>query len=130
MGWSQHGWDLYKIVFQKNSLDGAQEYCWDISSKLVQVDTMEENQFLYSLLDTNDEIFPDSEYWVGNKLGETEVSDWGDTGPTSEECIVLGKEGGRWVWRSAGCMPEVQKYFICEKPVTNEQGKYCLCTVS
>ena len=124
MGWSQHEWGLYKIVFQKNSLDGAQEYCWDISSKLVQVDTMEENQFLYDMLDTNDEIFPGNEYWVSNKLGETVVSDWGDSNPTKEECIVLGKEGGRWVWRSAGCLPEVQRYFICEKNVTNEQGKY------
>ena len=107
-------------------MDGAQEYCQDISSKLVQVDTKEENQFLYNMLDTNDDIFPGNEYWVGNKLGETVVSDWGDSNPTEEECVVLGKEKevGRWVWRSAGCMPEVQRYFICEKNVTNEQGKY------
>ena len=123
MGWSQHGWGLYKVVFQKNSLDGAQEHCKDISSQLVQVDTMEENQFLYSMLDINDEIFPGSEYWVGNNFSETVVTDWGDSNPTAEECIVLGKDGVKWVWRSAGCTPEVQRYFICEKKVTNEQGK-------
>ena len=123
LGWSLIGRSLYKTVFYKVSLPRAQQYCTDLSAELVQIDSMEETKSLYTMLETNYEIYPDSEYWVNNTVETTAVSDWGQDKPTAGDCLVLGKDGKDWTWKGADCETEEGKYFICKKPVTTESSK-------
>ena len=71
LGWSLFGSNLYKVVFHRQTVDRAEQMCADLSARLVQVDSLEENKFLYTMLDINRDIYPNSEYWVGNKVATT-----------------------------------------------------------
>ena len=122
-GWSLFDRNLYKIVFYKQTMDKARQLCTDLSAKMVQVDSLEENQFLYTMLQSNEDIYPASEYWVGNSLATTAVTDWAGNEPGVGDCIMLGRESAGWKWKSAECGTDEAKYFICEKEVTTESSK-------
>ena len=123
LGWSQHEWSLYKIVFYKQVLDSAEEHCASIGAELAWVDTLEENQYLYTMLETSYQIYPDSKYWVGNRLADSTIVP--DTVHGTGECVLLAKDStGSWAWHSTDCSTEQSSYSVCQKKVTKEASKY------
>ena len=125
LGWSLFGSNLYKVLFYRQTVDRAEQMCADLSARLVQVDSVEENKFLYTMLDINRDIYPNSEYWVGNKVATTGVHDWEDGEPDTHDCVALGRtDTGDWKWKGVDCGLQQSSYFICQKTVTTESGNW------
>ena len=122
-GWNLFSTSLYKTVFyRQNSVDKSKQLCTELSASLVHIDTEEEHMFLYSLVQTNHDLYPDTEYWVDNR----QVTSWAGNEPNNMNsktgCTKLGKDGSDWKWKVADCTEEQGSYFICEKEVTTEAG--------
>ncbi|XP_065935502.1 lithostathine-like [Magallana gigas] len=124
-GWSMFGTSCYTIFHQQLSWMNASMKCLTYGSKLVEIETKAENDFLKSSL-----IKDEANYWTGGKDDVTEgqwvwVSsgttfdflDWNTGEPNDvggEDCMEISKHRNRKKsWNDKSCKSSLN--LICEK---------------
>ena len=102
----------------------AQQFCFEKQSKLVDIDSLDENNFVANLVESKGSSF----FWVGlNDSVEENIfraSDgsyqyyfnWADDEPNNhneiENCVIASKNES-WKWNDIQCT--VESVFVCEK---------------
>ena len=125
--WVTHGNSQYILVTYQYNRDAAQQYCKNNKAHLVNIESEEENTYVYSMfkngLSTSDDL------WIGindiNTEGSYQKSDgtaqnyfnWRDGEPNNdhggqpENCVDMSYTSSKWNDRS--CSTKLS--FICER---------------
>ncbi|XP_048752125.1 C-type lectin domain family 4 member M-like isoform X1 [Ostrea edulis] len=126
--WTSFGHSCYMAIEQKKSWDSAAMKCIRYGSKLVEIETKDENDFLKNTLLKNKD-----NYWTGGIDDVTEgkwfwavsgsplnFTDWNTGEPNNalknEDCLEFSKHTGRKkAWNDNRCDKTMK--FVCEKSV-------------
>ena len=106
LGWSLNEKErsLYKILYVKGNRTSAEQWCSSLEGELATVENADENAYIYSLLDTNLEIYKEeAQYWIANEANSTQFKDWGTQEPGEHNCIALTREDNMWKWKTVPC---------------------------
>ncbi|XP_055997722.1 perlucin-like [Ostrea edulis] len=130
-GWIQRGSSCYAFINDvKEDWMVAMSYCNGIHAKLVEIETVAENEFIrLHLMDNNlqgeymiglsDVLLEGDWVWTSSQTNPI-YSDWYPGQPdnyhTHEDCAILWREHG-YHWNDAPCT--VPYNFICEKELSD-----------